>query len=62
MTTGIRAPTSDPIIQTIYDRLRVAKNQEERQVVFKDLKRTPHLFAAFLKVYNTPNDFTKHQQ
>jgi hypothetical protein len=61
MTSGIRPNTSDPIIQTIYDRLKVARNQEERQLVFKDLKRTPHLFAAFLKVYNAPNEFTSNK-
>jgi hypothetical protein len=60
-TCGIRPTTSDPIIQTIYDRLKVAKNQDERQLVFKDLKKTPHLFAAFLKVYSAPNEFTNNK-
>jgi len=39
----------DPQIQTIVERLRVAKNDEERGMVYRDLKKIPHLFSAFLK-------------
>ncbi|CAD5215336.1 unnamed protein product [Bursaphelenchus okinawaensis] len=40
----------DPQLQQIFHRLQKVKSSEERQALFADLKKTPHLLAAFLKI------------
>jgi hypothetical protein len=46
--SGINA--AQPQLQMILQRLRNAQTKDEREVIFHDLKKTPHLFAAFLKM------------
>lgn len=47
-------PTNDPAlnsaIQKISQKLKTSKSSEERQTVFNDLKKSPALFSAFLKM------------
>nr|UYO08131.1 CBP1 [Bursaphelenchus xylophilus] len=46
----------DPQLQQIFHRLQKVKSSEERTALFADLKKTPHLLAAFLKIRpNTMN-------
>jgi hypothetical protein len=37
-------------ISLIMNKIREAKTAEEREAMFADLKKTPHLFNAFLKM------------
>ncbi|CAJ0578488.1 unnamed protein product, partial [Mesorhabditis spiculigera] len=43
---------SDPQLQKIMQRLKAAQTPEEKEALFTDLKKTPHLFTAFLKMMN----------
>lgn len=40
----------DPQLQVIIQRLKNAHAPEEKEQVFSDLKKMPHLFAAFIKM------------
>jgi hypothetical protein len=42
----------DPQVREILYRLKQTQTTEERQQIFTELKKTPHLFAAFLKLTN----------
>lgn len=42
--------TIDPQLQKIIDRMKVANTDDERAMVYRDLKKIPHLFSAFLKL------------
>jgi len=42
-------PRTNPQLRQIISRLKMS-SPEERKKVFADLKKTPHLFAAFLKM------------
>ncbi|EFP09486.1 CRE-CBP-1 protein [Caenorhabditis remanei] len=44
-------PTLQPQITKINARLKAAKTNAERDSVFSDLKKTPHLFHAWLRVH-----------
>uniref|UniRef100_A0AC34RJW4 Histone acetyltransferase n=1 Tax=Panagrolaimus sp. JU765 TaxID=591449 RepID=A0AC34RJW4_9BILA len=44
---------NDPQIQTIVERLKCAKSEVERSNIFRELKKTPHLCAVFLKFNNS---------
>uniref|UniRef100_A0A914MAL5 histone acetyltransferase n=1 Tax=Meloidogyne incognita TaxID=6306 RepID=A0A914MAL5_MELIC len=37
-------------LHTLFERLKTAKSQEDKEKIFKDLRETPHLFNAFLKM------------
>ncbi|EPB78033.1 hypothetical protein ANCCEY_02882 [Ancylostoma ceylanicum] len=39
----------------VMSRLKMAKTDEEKTSVFQELKKTPHLFAAFIKMKPTPD-------
>uniref|UniRef100_A0A915EGW6 histone acetyltransferase n=1 Tax=Ditylenchus dipsaci TaxID=166011 RepID=A0A915EGW6_9BILA len=45
--------SQDPQLRQIIARLKATTSPEERKSVFADLKKTPHLFAAFLKMNKT---------
>lgn len=47
--TGRSRAPMDPQLQQIYRRLKTS-SVEERSAIFADLKKTPHLFAAYLKI------------
>ena len=49
MTPQARNNSNEPM-QKILARFKAASTKEERTKVMNDLKKTPHLFAAFLKV------------
>ncbi|KAE9421905.1 hypothetical protein Angca_003001, partial [Angiostrongylus cantonensis] len=40
---------TDPAMAQVVNRFKMAKTDEEKQMVFQELKKTPHLFAAFIK-------------
>lgn len=41
---------NDPQLIQIMKRMREARSTEEKEAVYSDLKKTPHLFTAFLKL------------
>ncbi|KIH57970.1 hypothetical protein ANCDUO_11833 [Ancylostoma duodenale] len=45
----------DPAMAQVMSRLKMAKTDEEKTSVFQELKKTPHLFAAFIKMKPTPD-------
>jgi hypothetical protein len=45
---------ANPQLRQILNRLKTSST-EERKKVFADLKKTPHLFAAFLKMKTNSN-------
>ncbi|VDM74194.1 unnamed protein product [Strongylus vulgaris] len=45
----------DPAMAHVMSRLKMAKTDEEKTTVFQELKKTPHLFAAFIKMKPTPD-------
>ncbi|CAA82353.3 Protein cbp-1 [Caenorhabditis elegans] len=47
--------TLQPQIMKINSRLKAAKTEEERETVFSDLKKTPHLFHAWLRMRENQN-------
>lgn len=49
--------TLQPQIAKINNRLKAAKSNEEREMVFSDLKKTPHLFHAWLRVHGNNGHF-----
>ncbi|CAD6188119.1 unnamed protein product [Caenorhabditis auriculariae] len=46
-------PSLNPQLQKIMQRLKTSRTQEEREGLFNDLKKTPHLFSAFLRMKMT---------
>lgn len=50
-----RQPT-DPQLRQILSRFHASTSADERTRLFTNLKKTPHLLAAFLKMNKTPND------
>lgn len=51
------ATSSDSQLNQIMSRLNATTNSEERKNVFANLKKTPHLFAAFLKINKNEVNF-----
>lgn len=41
---------TDPAMAQVVNRFKMAKTDEEKQSAFQELKKTPHLFAAFIKM------------
>ncbi|VDL84001.1 unnamed protein product [Nippostrongylus brasiliensis] len=41
---------TDPAMAHVVNRFKMAKTDEEKQSAFQELKKTPHLFAAFIKM------------
>ncbi|KAI1729114.1 histone acetylation protein domain-containing protein [Ditylenchus destructor] len=52
----------DPQLRQIITRLKATNSPEERKNVFADLKKTPHLFAAFLKMNKQDQSGPSNQQ
>ncbi|PIC38859.1 hypothetical protein B9Z55_010734 [Caenorhabditis nigoni] len=49
--------TLAPQITKINARLKAAKTNQEREMVFSDLKKTPHLFHAWLRVHGNSGQY-----
>ncbi|KAK0417727.1 hypothetical protein QR680_013172 [Steinernema hermaphroditum] len=43
-------PNNQQHLQNVLQRLKMARDHSERESIFMDLKKTPHLFSAFLKM------------
>lgn len=47
---SVTKPHEQHQLQIILERLKNARTPEEKEQVFGDLKKMPHLFAAFIKM------------
>lgn len=51
--SGQAIDRTDPQVQALLTRLKNAARPEEKEQIFSDLKKMPHLFAAIIKMTNS---------
>ncbi|TKR68280.1 hypothetical protein L596_024281 [Steinernema carpocapsae] len=60
--SGRNQGNQQALLQNVVQRLRSARDQSEREQIFMDLKKTPHLFSAFLRMTGGDNANSQMQQ